>query len=142
MFTLGTGYSKFPPSLAELDSLQLKVRVAVASIDGNPVGCLSSLIYERYAAMWEGGLFPEFRATNANAALYWDSMRWVCREGATTYDLVGIPDAGIGEFKRQFGGDLSSYVVASRCGLAWRTLQYAEAIKSVRVNKWFAGRVG
>jgi hypothetical protein len=129
---LKSGYtsSEFPPSIENLSALGLRTRLTVASVDGAAAGSLASFMHGDSALIWQGGVLPEFRATNANAALYWDSIKWAHHEGATSLDLVGIPDEGIGKFKRKFGGNLVDYTVAVRSSFRWKALACAQSVKT------------
>jgi CelD/BcsL family acetyltransferase involved in cellulose biosynthesis len=122
--SLRSGYTEaFPPSIEELSALGMQYRVAVAELGEHPVGSMVSLMYAGSALLWQGGVLPEHRQTNANTALFWDGIVWARSMGATTVDLVGLPDAGIERFKRQFGGTLESYVVARRPTWVWTLLE-------------------
>jgi hypothetical protein len=124
-----SGYTSFPPGIEEINGLGVRARIAVASVGGTPVGCLASLIHDSHAIGWVGGIFPRYRSTNANAVLYWDAITWAHREGAKVFDMAGVPDEGIGRFKRQFGGQLVEYPVAVKSSFAWRTLDHIRRLR-------------
>jgi len=110
-----SGYNQhFPPEPAALRTGGLDVRWVVATLDGVELGSLVTLFYGDAAVGWVGGILPEHRSTNANVAMYWDAIQWSARVGARHLDLVGVPGAGIGTFKRQFGSTLEEYPAFTR----------------------------
>lgn len=102
---LSSGYGAgFPPPVGALEAAGLEVHWTVAKQGDVELGSLLSISSGEVALLWQGGLLPEHRATRANVLLYWDAVLWAHRRGVRVVDMVGVPDAGIGRFKSQFGG--------------------------------------
>jgi CelD/BcsL family acetyltransferase involved in cellulose biosynthesis len=121
---LTSGYTgDFPPRAADLRSTGLAVHWAVARRGDDEVGSLVTLGSGSTGLVWQGGVLPEHRGTHANTLLYWDGIRWASEQGLRTLDLVGVPDAGIGRFKSQFGGVRCTYPVLQRTAPGWLRLQ-------------------
>jgi hypothetical protein len=128
---LQSGYrAAFPPGPDRLKGLGLPVRYTIAILDGRPVGSLAAVEQHGRVLLWQAGVLPQFRGSQANVLLYWDLIGWARDLGARSVDLVGLPDEGIAHFKQQFGGKLTSYTVARRTSPLLRTLQAAR----IRVN--------
>lgn len=100
------------PYLDRLAGDELRVRSTVATQDGTPLGALVSLAHGTRALTWMGGVLPAARETDAGVLLYWDALTWANTTGVTELDLLGLPNDGIRQFKRQFGGTLQPYAVA------------------------------
>ena len=111
---LGSGYFGAFPGPKEFAGSELRFRHVVATAGGHLLGSLVTFAYGDRALLWQGGVLPEARSSNANVLMHWDAIRWAHETGARSIDLVGIPDDGIRQFKSQFGGTLASYVVARR----------------------------
>lgn len=54
------------------------------------------------------------RQPNAMTLLYWEDILWARRRGSRSFDLLGNPNPGIAEYKRQIGAVERSYPVAIR----------------------------
>lgn len=133
---LKSGLANLPIAAGRFSRLSMPARHAVAIWDGRPVGSMMSFQSESAALIWQGGVLPEYRATNAGAALYWDAIVWASKRGAQTIDLVGLPDAGIARFKSEFGGKLVSYVVTQRQNkLAARAASGLRALRERRAHE-------
>jgi hypothetical protein len=105
-----SGYFFDPlPDLLDLSDADFRVNWTVAEQNGVELGSLIAVSWGDMAFLWLGGVLPEHRVTRANVSLYWQSIEWAIDQGVRTVDLVGVPDAGIGRFKSQFGGTLHSY---------------------------------
>jgi hypothetical protein len=98
----------------QLNRNGLRVHWSTPILHGQHLGSLVTLLYEGSAATWLGGILPQHRDTNAGVLMYWDALRWANEQGASTLDLVGLPDAGIDQFKRQFGGEKLHYLALYR----------------------------
>ncbi|WP_297344293.1 GNAT family N-acetyltransferase [Amnibacterium sp.] len=112
----------FPPTRADLDTVGMAMRWASARVSGVEVGSLVTLMDGARAVMWQGGVLPQHRSTQANTLLYWDAIEWASRSGAAAIDLVGSPDDGIDVFKKQFGGRRVPYLTLTAEALASRVL--------------------
>jgi hypothetical protein len=77
--------------------------------DGTELGSLLTVATAETAFLWLGGVLPEHRSSRGNVLLHWDAIRWAQQRGIASVDMIGVPDAGIGRFKSQFGGVLHSY---------------------------------
>jgi hypothetical protein len=126
---LSSGFGpEFPPTADALRAAT-EARVTVAVQDGREVGALVTLAHRGQACVWQGGVRRSARGSGANAALYWDAIRWAAA-GCTTLDLVGHPEPGIRTFKEQFGGAESTYLVADRSWALWRRARSLSAARS------------
>lgn len=103
------------------DPPALPIRITSAIYEGATVGVLATL-GGNIAAGWLGGVLSRYRKTNANIALYWDSIAWAHGNGSEVLDMVGVPTPGIGAFKKQFGGVVHSYPVAQHSSRFYRSL--------------------
>jgi hypothetical protein len=121
---LHSGYrDPFPPSPERLAGLGLVVRYVVAIQEERVLGSVVAFAHDGAALLWQGGVPPGFRGTQANVLLHWDAICWARRIGAHSFDLVGLPDEGIGRFKSQFGGSLQQYTVAQRNSALARVIE-------------------
>ncbi len=131
------GYAQpFRLRVEELDRLGLETHCVIATRDGVRLGSLLTLLYEGRALGWVGGVLAEHRSTNANLAMYWEAIRWAHERSALSLDMVGAPNAGIGGFKKQFGGQLQEYPVLNRAVPGLVQLEVAaERAKAVRARR-------
>ena len=103
----------------------IPLRIVSAVHEGATVGVLAAL-GGPISALWMGGIL-DHKDTNANVALYWDAIVWAHASGSNFLDMVGIPNAGISAYKRQFGGVLYTYPVGRRHFPMYQHLQRLEA---------------
>ncbi|WP_370095386.1 GNAT family N-acetyltransferase [Streptacidiphilus sp. MAP12-20] len=119
-----SGYvGDFPPMSSTFTDGALAVHWTVATYQGIDVGTLVTLLHHDYATCWMGGVLPEYRSSQANMLLHWDAIRWARRSGASSLDLVGVPNERIRNIKRQYGGSLYTYPVLQRMAPGWRQVR-------------------
>lgn len=92
--------------LRALTDAGLRGHLVAAVQDGIVLGVSVTLASDTQAVGWMGGVLPEHRNSHAGYALYWDAICWSQEIGARQLDMVGVPNEGIGKFKKQFGGTL------------------------------------
>ena len=81
-------------------------------------------VVEPYGGMTAAGAEPR-----ANYLLKWEAIRSARAAGATSYDMWGLVDAGIRQFKEGFGGRevrLHRRWDLPLSGVGWRTYRLAE----------------
>jgi lipid II:glycine glycyltransferase (peptidoglycan interpeptide bridge formation enzyme) len=77
------------------------------------VGVLYLLTYKEMAYVWYAGSLPGYYEKHPNDILYWEAIKWSCRNGYKIFDFGGAgspnEEYGVREFKKQFGGELVNY---------------------------------
>ena len=82
-----------------------RVRLYVATRDGNRLATLFHITCGGHAAELYGGATPEGTDAHANYLVKWAAILGFKEEGFATYDLWGEPTSGIAHFKEGFGGE-------------------------------------
>jgi hypothetical protein len=89
------------------------LRVTLARDDDGFVASRAALLYKGRVFDWFAGSNARGDATNANALLAWDMMRWGAENGFEVFDFGGAGDPnkpyGVREFKMRFMGELVNY---------------------------------
>jgi peptidoglycan pentaglycine glycine transferase (the first glycine) len=110
-----------------------RLRLLVASYEGEPLAVNVSAVFGARAAYLHGASIDHHRELMPNHLLMWEGMRWAKDRGCTSFDLWGIPDEagrlgsqqqdvpvaettdglwGVFRFKRGFGGEFAYYAAA------------------------------
>lgn len=84
----------------------------LASYEGTPVGGIIVALFKGEAFYLYGASSNQHRNVMASYLLQWEAIKWAKREGASRYDLFGIPPqedpahpmGGLYRFKTGFGG--------------------------------------
>ncbi len=95
-------------------------RLLLARHDGDLLAGIIVFRFGRLAQYMYGASSNEKRNLMAPYLLQWEGMRWAKHEGATIYDLWGIPDRleetedlwGVYRHKRGYGGEIVRYIGA------------------------------
>ena len=82
-----------------------RVRLYVATRDGDRIATLFHITCGDHAAELYGGATPEGTDAHANYLVKWAAILGFKEEGFATYDLWGEPTSGIAHFKEGFGGE-------------------------------------
>jgi lipid II:glycine glycyltransferase (peptidoglycan interpeptide bridge formation enzyme) len=89
------------------------LKVFLAKYNNKAIGALYLLTYGGKSYVWYAGSLSAYLNKHPNDILYWEAMKWSCRNNYKTFDFggAGSPDKkyGVREFKRQFGADLVNY---------------------------------
>jgi lipid II:glycine glycyltransferase (peptidoglycan interpeptide bridge formation enzyme) len=114
------------------------VRLLLAvDTDDAPVAALFLVRCGGRAVELYGGMTAVGAATRANYLLKWEAMRTSRLAGATTYDMWGLVNPGIDQFKAGFGGREVHYIGAWDLVLdpvGYRVIQVATGLRSVYVD--------
>jgi len=110
-----------------------RLRLLVASYEGEPLAVNVSAVFGSHAAYIHGASADRHRELMPNHLLMWEAMRWAKDRGCRSFDLWGIPDEvgrlasqhqplpavettnglwGVFRFKRGFGGEIAYYTGA------------------------------
>ncbi len=109
------------------DSPAGHAKLLFANVEEHPVAALMVFASGKKSWYFYGASSNQHREKMPTYALQWAAIQWAKRQGCTTYDLWGIPDAdeatleaeflerrdglwGVYRFKRGFGGDVVRYV--------------------------------
>ncbi len=92
----------------------------LAEHEGDLLAGIIVLCFGRFGQYMYGASSNEKRNLMAPYLLQWEGMRWAKQQGATTYDLWGIPDTleenedlwGVYRHKRGYGGEIVRYIGA------------------------------
>jgi hypothetical protein len=104
-----------------------RVRMTAACYEGEAVAFSISIGDGVRANSWLAAGSDRLRNYNPLALLYWEDILWAARSGYQEYDLVGNPNPGIADYKRQFGAVERAYPVARRENsriMAWARATY------------------
>lgn len=89
-----------------------RCRLYFARQDGERVATIFHFLCGTRAVEAWGGMVDEAGPTRANYLLKWHAMMDLKADGHTTYDMWGIANTGIRQFKEGFGGELVRYIGA------------------------------
>jgi peptidoglycan pentaglycine glycine transferase (the first glycine) len=89
-----------------------RCRLYFARQDGERVATIFHFLCGRRAVEAWGGMVDAAAPTRANYLLKWHAMMDLRNDGYRAYDMWGIANAGIRQFKEGFGGDEVRYVGA------------------------------
>jgi lipid II:glycine glycyltransferase (peptidoglycan interpeptide bridge formation enzyme) len=89
-----------------------RCRLYFARQDGERVATIFHFLCGMRAVEAWGGMVDSAGPTRANYLLKWHAMMELREEGYRTYDMWGIANTGIRQFKEGFGGDEVRYVGA------------------------------
>jgi lipid II:glycine glycyltransferase (peptidoglycan interpeptide bridge formation enzyme) len=98
-------------------SKTFEIKVFIADHGDDLLGGIIAARFAEKAYYLYGATSDLKRNLMASYALQWEAIRWAQREGATSYDLFGIPPAdnpehpmyGLYRFKTGFGGEVHHY---------------------------------
>ena len=106
----------------ELFAPQERVKLYLASYQGEPLAGLMAYCFNRQAWYMYGASSDVHRELMPNHGLQWRAMQWAKAQGCIRYDLWGISDVdprspaaalgGVQRFKEGFGGEVVRYVGA------------------------------
>lgn len=119
--------------------LSAHARLFMASLHGEPVGYLLTLLDRAQACYWSVVVDGRARSLGAGHLLFWAWVRWCRKHGIGRLDLMGSPEggrggtrSGIARFKQSFGAEPVEYHVVywhtrlaglaldvSRIGYSW-----------------------
>jgi hypothetical protein len=85
------------------------VRVVLAEHRGRVIAGAVFLVYGSTLYYCDGVSVVADRKLRPNNLIQWEIIRWACREGLRTYDMLGADIAGIAQFKKGFGGEFVPY---------------------------------
>jgi peptidoglycan pentaglycine glycine transferase (the first glycine) len=97
---------------AAIDLLREHARLFVAEFRGEPLAAIFVTAYGRQAIYLYGASSNEHRELMPNHALHWAAIQWARARGCAQYDLWGVADPGLYQFKHGFGGRVVRYVGA------------------------------
>jgi Acetyltransferase (GNAT) domain len=102
--------------------------------DGRCIGVLTALGDTAGAYGWAGGCLREFRHTRVNSLLTLSVLLWALERGYSFFDMVGEVDEGVAQFKRSFGAQPASMVIAIvPASRTWRLAK--AALRRLRVRE-------
>lgn len=102
-----------------------QARLLLAEYNGQLLAGIFVGLLGKQAIYLYGASSSEQRDLMPNHLLQWEAMRWAKQQGATQYDLWGLPAtdnddeamAGVNRFKRSWGGEVVSFMGAYECEL-------------------------
>jgi Acetyltransferase (GNAT) domain len=89
-------------------------RLTVACYEERPAAFSITIGDGTRAYNWLAVGTRALRQFNPLTLLYWEDIRWAASQGYREFDLVGTPNPGIADYKRQFGAEERRYLVATR----------------------------
>ncbi len=103
-----------------------QARLLLAEYGGQLLAGIFVGLLGKQAIYLYGASSNEQRDLMPNHLLQWEAMRWAKQQGATQYDLWGLPAtdnddeamAGVNRFKRSWGGEVVSFMGAYECELS------------------------
>jgi len=103
-----------------------QARLLLAEYGGQLLAGIFVSLFGKQAIYLYGASSNEQRDLMPNHLLQWEAMRWAKQQGATEYDLWGLPAtdnddeamAGVNRFKRSWGGQVVRFMGAYECELS------------------------
>jgi lipid II:glycine glycyltransferase (peptidoglycan interpeptide bridge formation enzyme) len=97
-----------------------QAHLLLAEYEGHLLAGIFVGLLGKQAMYLYGASSNEWRQLMSNHLLQWEAMRWAKQQGATQYDLWGIPAtddedeamAGLYRFKRGWGGEVVRFMGA------------------------------
>ena len=91
-----------------------------ARLNGQTVAVNLAISTARSAFGWQFAADPSYQSKHPVDLLTWHALLRVRDAGAAEFDLVGVPNEGIGLYKSRFGATERYYTVLQRQALAYR----------------------
>ncbi len=97
---------------AAFDLLREHARLLIAEFRGEPLAAIFVTAFAGQAIYLYGASSNEHRDVMPNHALHWEAIQWALKRGCSLYDLWGIADQGLYQFKQGFGGEVVHHIGA------------------------------
>ncbi len=97
---------------AAFDLLREHARLFIAEFRGEPLAAIFVTAFGKQAIYLYGASSNEHRECMPNHALHWAAIQWARTRGCAQYDLWGVADPGLYQFKQGFGGNVVRYAGA------------------------------
>jgi hypothetical protein len=86
-----------------------QIKIFIAKADSERLSGIITLIHKDTVSFWMGSPKYSYKGISPNELVLWESIRWACEQGYSTYEIVGADDYALFQFKRKFNGKIIPY---------------------------------